>query len=168
MGIGQAEWLRSISNDHTFALRRFVARLTGDQALVDDVVQLTMLRAWEHPVMLDHSEGEVRAWLFAVARNLVIDSFRSPPHRHEFGVENVPETAGADPTDQILDAWLVADALSCLSPQHRDVVLHFYFHGDTMAEISRSLRIPEGTVKSRLHYALRAMKTALQAKDVTL
>lgn len=166
MGRGEADWLSIISDNHLRALRRFVRRLTGDAFLVDEVVQLTLLRAWEHPVMAGRSDLEIRAWLFAVARNVLVDTFRSAFRRHEFDVDVLPETASKDDVEQLLTAWLVTDALNELSPEHRDVVMHFYFRGETTAEISRSLAIPEGTVKSRLHYALRSMKTALLAKDV--
>ncbi|NJC23501.1 RNA polymerase sigma-70 factor (ECF subfamily) [Arthrobacter pigmenti] len=166
MGNGQADWLSSINDNHLRALRGFVRRLTGDAFLVDEVVQLTLLRAWEHPVMRGRTEMEIRAWLFAVARNALVDSFRCAFRRHEFDVDVLPETASNDDVEQLLTSWLVSDALSELTPEHRDVVLHFYFRGETTAEISRALAIPEGTVKSRLHYALRSMKAALLARDV--
>jgi RNA polymerase sigma-70 factor (ECF subfamily) len=44
------------------------------------------------------------------------------------------------------------------------VVVHSYYRGESMAEIARALDIPEGTVKSRLHYALRALRLALQER----
>jgi len=67
----------------------------------------------------------------------------------------------------VLDAWLVSDALAQLSPEHRAVVVHAYYRGLSIAAIARILDIPEGTVKSRLHYALRAMRLALQERGVT-
>lgn len=162
----QAEWLSVIRDHHLRALRRFVRRLTSDVFLADDVVQLTLLRAWEHPVMRGHSELEIRAWLFVVARNILTDSYRSGFRRHEFDVDELPEVPSDDDVEQLLTSWLLTDALNELSPDHRDVVLHFYFRGETAAEIARALSIPEGTVKSRLHYALRSLRNALAARDV--
>jgi RNA polymerase sigma-70 factor (ECF subfamily) len=79
----------------------------------------------------------------------------------------VPDASGRDETDARLDAWLLADALSSLSLEHRAVIVHAYYGGRSTAEISRELGIPEGTVKSRMHYGLRALRLALQEKGVT-
>jgi RNA polymerase sigma-70 factor (ECF subfamily) len=61
----------------------------------------------------------------------------------------------------------VADALVELSPEHRAVVVGAYFRGRSVAELAAEEGIPAGTVKSRLHYALRALRLALQEKGVT-
>jgi RNA polymerase sigma-70 factor (ECF subfamily) len=101
------------------------------------------------------------------ARNLVIDEHRSARARHEIGTDQVPERVTADQTDAMLDSWLVADALAGLSDEHRAVVICAYYRGQSVAETSRLLDIPPGTVKSRLHYALRALRLALQERGVT-
>ena len=69
--------------------------------------------------------------------------------------------------DQLFEAILVEEALASLSTDHRGVVVRAYFGGLSVAEIAAELDIPEGTVKSRLHYALRALRLALQEKGVT-
>jgi len=159
--------LRALYDEHAPALWRYVVRLTGDTALADDVVQETLLRAWRRPNVLDQSESSARAWLFTVARNLVIDDRRSARARHEFGADPLPDPVSADQTDAILDSWLIADALNALSADHRAVVVCAYYRGQSVAETAATLEIPQGTVKSRLHYALRAMRLALQERGVT-
>lgn len=67
----------------------------------------------------------------------------------------------------MLDRWLIADALRGLSPQHREVVAAASYEGRPLAEIGRTLGVPEGTVKSRLHYGLRSLRLLLQEKGVT-
>lgn len=161
------ELLRAIHDEHAPALRRYVVRLTRDTAFADDVVQETLLRAWRRPQILDQSESSARAWLFTVARNLVIDEWRSARANHEITTDTLPERASADKTDAVLDAWLVADALAGLSDDHRAVVVCAYYQGRSVAETAEALDIPPGTVKSRLHYALRAMRLALQERGVT-
>lgn len=72
-----------------------------------------------------------------------------------------------DSTDAILQSWLVADALGRLSPDHRRVLVECFYCGRSVAEAARALGIPEGTVKSRTHYALRALRLVLEEMGVT-
>ena len=72
-----------------------------------------------------------------------------------------------DQTDQLLLSWVVAEALTRLSDDHRAVLLECYYRGSSVAEAARRLDVPEGTVKSRTHYALRALRLALEEMGVT-
>ena len=65
-----------------------------------------------------------------------------------------------------MDRLLIGDALAQLSPEHRGVVRRSYYQGWTTAQIAEDLQIAEGTVKSRLHYALRALRLILQEMGV--
>lgn len=167
MSAEHTELLRALHDEHSGALTRFVYHLTRDSALAEDVVQETLLRAWNHPDILERSPGSARAWLFTVARNLVIDDRRSAHHRRELATGTVPEQPGPDGIDAILDAWLVSDALASLSEEHRTVLVHTYYLGRSVAETAAQLGIPQGTVKSRMHYALLALRLALQERGVT-
>ncbi len=164
-----AALLRALHDEHARPLWRYVMSLAHDAALADDIVQETLLRAWRKPAVLDQHEASARAWLFTVARNLVIDDRRSARARHELATDELPEASAVTPdlAEAILDRWLVGDALASLSLEHRVVVVHAYYGGRSIAEIAAELDIPEGTVKSRLHYALRALRLALQEKGVT-
>jgi RNA polymerase sigma-70 factor (ECF subfamily) len=159
--------LRAIHDAHGPALLRFVVRLTGDYTFAQDVVQEALLRAWKKPAILEQSDESARAWLFTVARNIVIDDRRSARHAREFSTDVLPENPTPDGSDAVLDAWVLSDALASLSIEHRTAVVSAYYLGQTVAEIARRDDVPEGTVKSRLHYALRAMRIALQERGVT-
>jgi RNA polymerase sigma-70 factor (ECF subfamily) len=161
-----ARLLRVLQAEHSAALWRYVVHLTGSSAEADDIVQETMVKAWRRPKVLDQSQRSARAWLFTVARNLVIDSRRSAHHVHEVAMAELPEREASDRVDERLDAWLIADALTGLSADHRAVIVHAYYLGRSTAEMAAELGIAEGTVKSRLHYGLRALRLALQEKGV--
>jgi RNA polymerase sigma-70 factor (ECF subfamily) len=159
--------LRELHDAHAPALLRYVARLTDDHALAQDVVQESLLRAWRHPQVLAQGEEASRKWLFTVARNLVIDDRRSARFQRERITDRLPDEPVPDETDAALDRWLIADALLSLSREHRAVIVDAYYLGHTAAEIARMRSLPEGTVRSRAHYALRAMKLALQERGLT-
>ena len=161
------EALQALHRDHADALWSYVVRLTSDHAMAEDVVQETMLRAWRRSPLEDEAHGSARAWLFTVARNLVIDQFRSARSRHELLTDISPDRTEPDRTDALFDSMLVTDALLALSEVHRSVVVRAYYLRLTVAEIATELDLPEGTVKSRLHYGLRALRLALQERGVT-
>ena len=164
----QVALMQRLHEEHAAALWAYCVRLTGqDRARAEDVVQETMLRAWRHISELEESQGSVRAWLFTVARNIVIDEWRTKRSQSEFAVAEVPEGGShVDHTDQMLQSWVVAEAVTSLSPDHRAVLLECYYRGVSVADAARHLGVPEGTVKSRTHYALRALRLALEEMGV--
>jgi RNA polymerase sigma-70 factor (ECF subfamily) len=166
----EAALMRVLYDEHAAALWRYAMRLTGDQARAEDVVQETLLKAWQHPEVTDDSGRSARAWLFTVARNMIIDERRSARFRNESGVPNPERThdrAGPDEVDSALDRMLLSGAMAQLSPEHRAVIRRAYYLGWTTAQIAADLDIAEGTVKSRLHYAVRALRLTHQELGVT-
>ncbi|WP_309127925.1 sigma-70 family RNA polymerase sigma factor [Microbacterium sp.] len=159
--------LGALYDAHATPVWRYVVHLTGDRAAADDVVQETLLRAWRTPRILAEDPAATRSWMYTVARHLVVDDARSARRRHEIPVPDAPETVLRDATDAVFDSILIEDALATLSAAHRDVVVRAYYLGMSVAEIAGELTVPEGTVKSRLHYGLRALRLALQEKGVT-
>ena len=161
--------VRALYDEHGTALWRYAWRLTGDAARAEDVVQETLMRAWQHPEVTA-GDRPARAWLFTVARNMIIDERRSARFRSESGspdLEQTPDRAGRDELDTALDRLLLSEAITQLSADHRAVVSRAYFQGWSTAQIAADLKIAEGTVKSRLHYAMRALRLTLQEMGVT-
>jgi len=162
--------LRGLYHDHAGALLRHVLPLTaGDRGRAEDIVQETLLRAWQHPEAIRPERGPVRPWLYTVARNLAVDAVRSRAARPQ----EVPDTAlervesPQDDIDRALDAWIVSEALDGLSAEHRDVLVELYYRGRSVAEAAHELHIPAGTVKSRTYYALRALRLTLEERGLT-
>ena len=150
-------------------LWRYVVSLTNRPADADPIVQETLLRAWRKPDLLEEDIGHMRGWLFTVARNLVIDQARSAQRHPEIPVAQMDQQMdlSADRVEQLFDQMLLIDALESLTPHHREVIVRAFYGGLTTAQLAAELGIPEGTVKSRLHYGLRALRLALQERGVT-
>ncbi len=166
----EAALMKALYDEHAAVLWRYAMRLTGDASRAEDVVQETLLRAWQHPEVIDDTERSPRAWLCTVARNLIIDERRSPKFRNvvsSLDETTAPEQPTRDEVDTALDRMLIADAMANLSPEHRAVIERSYYRGWTTAQTAHDLGIAEGTVKSRLHYAVRALRLALQEMGVT-
>jgi RNA polymerase sigma-70 factor, ECF subfamily len=158
--------IRELYLRHAGALHGYVERYCHDSATADDIVQETFIRAWRHLPQLTADDRPVRPWLFRVARNLLIDAARAARAR-PMTVPALPaEDAGDDSgLDQVLDRQLVSAALGRLSRAHRTVLVDTFYHGDSLAAVARELGIPHGTARSRLHYALQALRHQLQEHD---
>ncbi|SFK03796.1 RNA polymerase sigma-70 factor, ECF subfamily [Amycolatopsis sacchari] len=145
-------------------LLSFVLTLTaGDRQWAEDVVQETLIRAWRNADKLDREPEMLRAWLYTVARRIVIDGWRSRQARPQEVEEAEPDSVGVpDESDRTLAAMVVYEALRNLSPEQREAVLQTYIRDRTVNEVAASLGIPPGTVKSRIYHAVRALRRALR------
>ena len=94
---------------------------------------------------------------------------RREPGRAGPADDRAGQSAGEVGTDsgleEILDRQLVSAALQHLSPAHQTVLVETFYRGGTMATVARELGIPHGTARSRLHYALDAMRKQLEEHD---
>lgn len=160
--------LRGLHDEHAAPLLVYIGRLTGgDRALAEDIAQETLLRAWRRA--RDLPAKAVRPWLFTTARRLVIDAHRARvarPTETAASDDAATMPVGTDEIDAALDAALVLDALRTLTPEHRTVLVDAYYGGRTAAEIASDRGLPAGTVRSRMFYALRALRLALQERGV--
>nr|WP_275414246.1 sigma-70 family RNA polymerase sigma factor [Asanoa ishikariensis] len=164
------ELMRVLYREHAGPLLMFVLRLTGgDRQRAEDVVQETLLRAWRNADRLNTStQPSLRPWLVTVARRIVIDEHRSVQARpQEMYDQDLTRFAEADETDQVVRRMTITSAFKTLSPVHREIILATYFRGRTVPEAAAELGVPLGTAKSRVYYALRALREALEAREVT-
>jgi RNA polymerase sigma-70 factor, ECF subfamily len=158
--------LRELYSHHAKALHGYVGKFCPDRASADDIVQETFIRAWRHLPQLSADDRPVRPWLFRVARNLLIDANRAARARPMTVREHAAGEVGTDSgLEEVLDRHLVSAALQHLSPAHQTVLVETFYRGGTVATVARELGIPHGTARSRLHYALDALRKQLQQND---
>ncbi|MBT2211579.1 MULTISPECIES: sigma-70 family RNA polymerase sigma factor [Actinomadura] len=150
-------------------LLSFVLRLTGgDRHWAEDVVQETMIRAWRSAHQLDERAASLLPWLATVARRIVIDDQRRRNARpQEAGEGPLENLRVPDGLEDLLRSVVVSEALLALSPAHREILEETFFRDRSVNEAARRLGIPVGTVKSRVYYALRALRVALEERGVT-
>lgn len=141
----------------------------GDRQWAEDVVQETLVRAWRNADRIDPTD-EARSlmpWLATVARRIVIDDRRARSARpQEVNPEPLEFVPADDQVEPLLRSMVVADALQSLSEAHREVLVETVLRDRSVNQAAEVLGIPVGTVKSRVYYAVRALKLALEERGV--
>jgi RNA polymerase sigma-70 factor (ECF subfamily) len=142
------------------ALRRL-----GDRSRAEEAVQETFASIWRSARTYKPERGPGAPWLYAVARNAIVDEART---RLE-PVTEAPEEATKDPepaerAEQTWLAWRVHRALEELPRQERTVLELAYWHGLSQSEIAARLRIPLGTVKTRTRSGLHRLADLLEGE----
>jgi RNA polymerase sigma-70 factor, ECF subfamily len=155
---------RTLYERHGTVLLSFAVRLCdGDRHRAEDVVQETAVRAWQHQGILDPTTDGVRTWLFTVAHRIAIDHHRARQARpKEVGEEEPADSAAPDPADRVVTLRVVLEAMAELTEGQREVLIYTYYLGYSMEQTARELGLAPGTVKSRAHYSIRALREALR------
>ena len=156
--------------EHAEPLLMFVLRLTGgDHQRAEDIVQETLLRAWRNAHKLGAEPGtSLRPWLVTVARRITIDEHRSANARAaETYDRDLDGLSTSDDTDRVLAQMTVTEALRSSSPAHREILAETYLRDRTVTDAADTLGLPLGTAKSRVFYALRALRAALEQRGLT-
>jgi RNA polymerase sigma-70 factor, ECF subfamily len=153
----------SLYADYGAALHTYATRLMRDPHHAEDVVQETMLRAWRNAETLVPERGSIGGWLMRVAHNVAVDRIRARKARPD----EVEETAAVarsaeDHAAAVVESVFVSEALSRLSPAHRQVLRVVYFGDRTAVQAAELLGLPVGTVKSRVHHALRQLRVHVE------
>ena len=152
---------------HKTLIYRTAYGLTGDPQAAEEVLQDTFARAYRHRAVLLPDVSPV-PWLHRVALNLCY----SLPDRRLLKAEPIGETTATELRDDAVEPperaeqeelrRIVRDGIAALPPKHQNVVVLYYLHGLSLQETASFLDVRLGTVKSRLHYALRTLRSHLE------
>jgi RNA polymerase sigma factor (sigma-70 family) len=152
-------------------VHRYVARRLGTQ-LADDISAETFLIAFRRRSAYDQTQRLARPWLYGIATTLVARHYRNEERHlralHRTGADPLPEPMADAVVNRVTahqQGRVLAGALARLSRADRDVLLLVAWGDLSYEETARTLGIPIGTVRSRLHRARRKVRTALGAAD---
>jgi RNA polymerase sigma-70 factor (ECF subfamily) len=142
------------------ALRRL-----GDRGRAEDAVQETFASVWRSARTYRPDRGPGAPWLYAVARNAIVDRSRGRTD----AAGDVPERASDEPdpaerTEQSWVAWRVHRALEELPEREREVIALAYWSGLSQSEVAEFLGVPLGTVKTRTRAALHHLAEVLEGE----
>jgi RNA polymerase sigma-70 factor (ECF subfamily) len=160
--------MRTLYRTYGPELYGFAVNSLGDRGLAEEVVQDVFTRVWRHAESFDPSRASFRTWLYGITRNAIIDVKRRSAVRPSLATApaELDEAAGDESIERALLAWQVSAALERLTPEHRQVIRLAHFQGLRLREIAEQTGLPLGTVKSRVSYALRGMRLALEEMGV--
>lgn len=157
--------LRAAYAAHGAELYRLSLRSLGDEGLAEEAVQDTFVRAWRAADRHDSGIGSLRTWLFAICKNVIIDLHRARSVRPVVvGKEKEARGESADPANPIeetLVAWQMEEALRRVSDEQRQAIVETYYKGRSYKELTAEIGVPEGTLRSRVFYGMKALKREL-------
>jgi RNA polymerase sigma-70 factor (ECF subfamily) len=170
-GVRAGVSIHEVMQAHGAALHNYATRLTGgDRHAAEDVVQETWVRAWRNLDRLTENHGSVRGWLMRVAHNIAVDQHRgrrARPTEVELPDQDLEYAAVQPPaSDEVETRVVVGAILDRLSAVHRDTLVEVYYADRTAASAAKALGVPSGTVKSRLHNALRALRDVVPGRQL--
>lgn len=157
--------LRAAYSAHADELFGFARNHLHDNGLAEEAVQETFLRAWRAADRFDESAGSLRTWLFSICRNVVIDLARRRKVRPLQATESEQQreiVLNDDVFEHSLTTFQLEEALRRLTEEHRYVLIETYYKSRPASEVAVELSLPEGTVRSRQFYALRALRLAME------
>jgi RNA polymerase sigma-70 factor, ECF subfamily len=158
--VPDGELLEQLYRAHAKPVFKFLLRLTfGDRREAEDLLQETLFRAWRQIREQSLDVDRVLPWLYTVARRLFVDAVRARRARplEVSGTEVATLLSPDDRIERMLLVQTVRRGLRTLSAEHRHVLVEVFYNDRSARETAEVLGIPEGTVKSRTFYALRAL-----------
>ncbi len=165
MAKGDAEALGQLYDRFAPSMLALARHLLGSAGDAEDLVHDVFLEAWRHAGEYDRGRGTVRGWLTIRTRSRALDLLRSAAVSRRVVArdetwQNFPH---ADLADHTLgaDASRVRRVLAELPPEQRTVLLLGYFKGLSSSEIADQVKVPIGTVKSRVASALTKLRSVL-------
>ncbi|MFN3599975.1 MAG: RNA polymerase sigma factor [Dietzia sp.] len=153
-------------HEHGRSIYGFARSSVGDQSLAEECVQDVFVRAWRARDSYDPSRSTQKTWLFAIARNVVIDALRARGRRAE-PVHEVPEpaTTRQSDTSRLVDRIDLQAALAQVSPEHREVIIAVQVDGLTYQQLSDRSGVSVGTLRSRMYYGLRSVRQIMEGEE---
>jgi RNA polymerase sigma-70 factor (ECF subfamily) len=136
---------------------RYAYTLLHNRHLAEEVAQETMVIVWKQAAKFE-GRSRVSTWVFGIARFRALDLLRKEKRGERIPELNLVEP---DPAPAVQDRERALRAIKTLPEEQREVVFLTFYEGFSYGEIAGMLGIPEGTVKSRMYYARRALAEAL-------
>jgi RNA polymerase sigma-70 factor (ECF subfamily) len=135
-------------------------RILRNPGAAEEVVQDIFLKVWQSPERWNPNLGQFSSWLLTITRNASIDRLRKDQHLQFYSLEQVEVAPTAALDDHIwYDAQILANLLLELPFEQRQLIELAFYQGYTHSELSENLRLPLGTIKTRLRTGLQKLRS---------
>jgi RNA polymerase sigma-70 factor (ECF subfamily) len=160
--LGEAEAFAELVREMERPLLYYATKLLRDENKAFDVLQEVWLTVFRQVRRL-RDPRTLRTWLYRIAHGRIIDRIRQDLSREKIEQERADSFAEADkgPSFRDEDAAAIHRALDALDARHREVLVLHFLEDLSIAEVAAVVGCPEGTVKSRIYHAKKALKDAL-------
>jgi RNA polymerase sigma-70 factor (ECF subfamily) len=139
-----------------------IKKVVNDEQTAQDVLQEAFVKIWNNIKQYNPQKGRIYTWMLNVSRNAAIDKLRSKGEimkgKIRGGEEVVYSNEGNMKTEQDTDTIGLKRMVAELKPEYYNIVSLAYFKGYTLDEISKTLNIPLGTVKTRMRHAMQLLR----------
>ena len=153
-------------DNYSGALNGIIFKMVEDKELAEDILQEAFLKIWNNFSSYDNSKGRLFTWMLNITRNLTIDTLRSKGYKKQQKIQNNENSVNnfADNSANIerFDSLGIRKHLSTLKNEQKSILDLAYFSGFTQDEISKTLNIPLGTVKTRMRTAILELRKLLE------
>jgi RNA polymerase sigma-70 factor, ECF subfamily len=147
-------------------VKSFMMRKGANPELAEDLVQETMVAVWTKAALYVADRGSVATWIFTIARNLRIDRLRREASVHFTDIDDYDapsnDVRADDALSRLQEDGIVAKALAQIPEEQRELLILSYVDDLPQSAIAEKLRLPLGTVKSRMRLAYRRLKKILE------
>ena len=153
-------------DNYSAALYGVIYKMLENRELAEDVLQESFLKIWNNFSNYDSLKGRLFTWMLNITRNLTIDTIRSKGYKKQSKIQNsenaVNNISDKANTAESFDALGIRKHLTLLKNDQKQIIDLAYFDGLTQDEISKTLNIPLGTVKTKMRTAIIELRKVLK------
>jgi RNA polymerase sigma factor (sigma-70 family) len=158
----QQDTLRYLYDNYGPALHGVIFHIVRSQEMAEDLLQETFVKIWHNIQSYDKNKGRLYTWMLNIARNLAIDKTRSAEYKQAEKTDNTLNavyTRRLPSDEEIIPEHIdLKEIVSRLRKEQRELIDLIYFYGHTQAEAAEKLKIPLGTVKTRVRQAIGELR----------
>lgn len=159
---GNRHSLARLLYDNYEMVFKYLIKFTLNKNLAEDLVQETMVKAIERFELYDPAKARFSTWLIAIAQNIYLDGMRKRKREKKYIDDELQFEDLYDLQAEHDEDWdRVLEVLSHLSDESRFPLVLKHYHGYSLEEIAKMMSLPLGTVKSRIHNAIKAIRKEL-------
>ena len=167
---GSREAFNYLYANYSAVLYGAIYRIVQNEYTAQDVLQESFVKIWHHVSQYEASKGRIYTWMLNIARNAAIDKLRSKgevmKRKIQTGEDAVFNIQNSKGTEQSTDAIGLRKLVSDLKPEQNAIVELAYYCGYTLDEISKTLDVPLGTVKTRMRAAIQHLRKQFSSETL--